>query len=398
MHRSADCANITGMQEDWIEPVLDKIKRLGLERAARAYPDAGGKIVIDGKEMLNFSSNDYLDLSHHPHVVGCSREALEKYGAGATASRLVTGTLPIHEELEMRLARDKGYPAALVFGTGYMANAGAIPVLADRGDLIFADRLVHASMMDACRLSGAKLVRFAHNDPAALESRLLRHADADCRKLIITESVFSMDGDLAPLTDIAALAERHGAMLMVDEAHASGIFGPNGAGLIRENRLENAVTVSMGTLSKALAGFGGFVACSESLRRLLVQSARAFIYTTAPPPAVIGAALGALDILEASPNLGNILQANADYFRSLLHDGGLDTLLCRSQIIPIVIGDNEKAVAVSQKLREEGIIAAAIRPPTVPAGSARLRISITLAHHVDDLERAANTVINIIKH
>jgi 8-amino-7-oxononanoate synthase len=385
------------MREDWIQAILAEAKGRGLERTARVYPEVGGKITINGKEMLNFSSNDYLDLSHHRHVMDRAREALDQYGAGSTASRLVTGTLPIHEELEGRLAREKGYETALVYGSGYMANAGTIPVLAGRDDLIFADKLVHASMIDACKLSGAKLVRFAHNDAGALEKRLEQHADTEGRKLIITESVFSMDGDLAPLTEIAALAEKHGAMFMVDEAHATGTFGPNGAGLVREHGLEESVTVSMGTMSKALAGYGGFVACPSPLRTLLVNSSRAFIYTTAPPPAVIGGALGALDVLEASPNLGNVLQANADYFRSLLHDAGLDTLQSQSQIIPIVIGDNEKAVAASMKLREEGIIAAAIRPPTVPAGSARLRISITLAHYVDDLERAAGQIIQAIK-
>jgi len=385
------------MREDWIQPILNEAQGQGLERTARVYPEAGGKIRIDGKEVLNFSSNDYLDLSRHRHVMDRAREALDRYGVGSTASRLVTGTLPIHEELEARLAREKGYPAALVFGAGYMANAGTIPVLVGRDDLIFADKLVHASMIDACKLSGAKLVRFAHNDAGALEQRLEPFARTDCRKLIITESVFSMDGDIAPMKEIAALGEKHDAMVMVDEAHASGTFGPNGAGLIREFGLEKTVTVSMGTLSKALAGFGGFVACSGNLRKLLVNSARAFIYTTAPPPAVIGAALGALDVLDASPNLGNILQANADYFRSMLHDAGLDTLQSQSQIIPIVIGENEKAIAVSQRLREEGIIAAAIRPPTVPAGSARLRISITLAHHVDDLERAAHAIIKAVR-
>jgi 8-amino-7-oxononanoate synthase len=385
------------MSEEWIQEQLDEAKHQGLERRALAYPSVGGVIKIDGKDVLNFSSNDYLDLGRHPHVMDRAREALDQYGIGSTASRLVTGTLPIHEELEERLAKEKGYDSTLVFGSGYMTNAGTIPVLAGRDDLIFADKLVHASMIDACKLSGAKLVRFAHNDPDALKQRLEQHADHSGRKLIITESVFSMDGDIAPLEALAELAEKSGAMLMVDEAHSSGTFGPNGAGLIRELGLENSVTVSMGTLSKAFAGYGGFVACSEKLRKLLVHSARAFIYTTAPPPAVIGAALGALDVLEASPRLGNILQANADYFRSLLHVGGLDTLQSQSQIIPVLIGDNEKAVAVSRQLREEGIIAVAIRPPTVPAGSARLRLSITLAHLVDDLERAAKTIIEAVE-
>jgi 8-amino-7-oxononanoate synthase len=385
------------MREDWIQPILDEAKHQGLERAARVYPEAGGKIKMDGKEVLNFSSNDYLDLARHRHVVDCARAALDQYGVGSTASRLVTGTLPIHEELEARLAQEKGYESALVFGSGYLANAGTIPVLAGRDDVIFADKLVHASMIDACKLSGAKLVRFAHNDIQALENRLEQFPDIGNRRLVITESVFSMDGDIAPLSEIAALSEKHGAMLMVDEAHSSGTFGPHGAGLIREHGLEKSITVSMGTLSKAFAGYGGFVACSENLRKLLVNSARAFIYTTAPPPAVIGAALGIMDVLAASPNLGHVLQANAAYFRSLLHDAGLDTMQSQSQIIPILIGDNAKAVAISQRLRGQGIIASAIRPPTVPAGTARLRLSITLAHHVDDLERAAELIIQAVK-
>ncbi|MDF7806554.1 8-amino-7-oxononanoate synthase [Pontiellaceae bacterium B12219] len=384
------------MNENWIKQQLDEAKAQGLVRAARVYPEAGGIIKIDGKEVLNFSSNDYLDLGRHPHVVDCAREALDRYGIGSTASRLVTGTLPIHDELEARIAKEKGYEAALIFGSGYMTNAGTIPILAGRDDLIFADKLVHASMIDACRLSAAKLVRWAHNDFQALEKRLVQYGSSKVRKLIITESVFSMDGDIAPLKEIAALAETHDAMLMIDEAHSTGTFGPNGAGLIRELGLENAVTVSMGTMSKAMAGYGGYVACSSNLRKLLVNSSRAFIYTTAPPPAIIGGALGALDVLEASPRLGNILQANTDYFRSLLHEGGLDTLQSQSQIVPIVIGDNEKALAISRKLREMGIIAAAIRPPTVPAGSARLRLSVTLAHHVDHLERAAKEIIKAV--
>ncbi|MDH3346365.1 MAG: 8-amino-7-oxononanoate synthase [Kiritimatiellaceae bacterium] len=377
------------MNENWIQPILDTFHDQKLERQAR--------ILSPSKGLLNFSGNDYLDLAHHPHVIDRSREALEQYGVGSTASRLVTGTLPIHEELEARLAKEKGYPAALVFGSGYMANAGTIPVLAGRGDIVLADKFVHASMIDACKLSDAKLVRFAHNDVHALEKRLEQASGSTGRTLIITESVFSMDGDLAPLKEMATLAEKYGAMLMVDEAHASGIFGPHGAGRVRELDIEKQVNVSMGTMSKAFGGYGGFIACSQELRQLLVQSSRAFIYTTAPAPAVIGAALGVMDVLEASPRLGNILRANADYFRSLLHDAGLDTLQSESQIIPIVIGENEKALAVSQKLREEGIIAAAIRPPTVPTGTARLRISISLAHTVDDLDRAAKAIVQAVK-
>lgn len=386
------CMNI-----NWIQPILDGARANGLVREARVYPEAGGKIVLAGREVLNFSSNDYLDLGRHRHVMDCSREALDQYGIGAAASRLVTGTLPIHEELEARLAQEKGYESALVFGSGYLTNAGVIPVLVGRDDFVFADKWVHASMIDACKLSGAKLVRFAHNDVAALERRLEQFPAEGCRRLIVTESVFSMDGDVAPLRELAAVARKHDVMLMVDEAHSSGTFGPSGAGLVREWGLEDSVTVSMGTLSKAFAGYGGFVACSSELRQLLVSSARAFIYTTALPPAVIGAALGVMDVLGASPRLGNILQANAEYLRAALQAGGLDTLNSRSQIIPVLIGDNEKAMKISEALRDEGILLAAIRPPTVPAGTARLRISVTLAHYVDDLDRAAEAIIRTVR-
>ncbi len=377
------------MNENWIRPILETARKQGLDRHAVTPPS--------GKGILNFSTNDYLDLARHPHVIDRSRQALEKYGTGSTGSRLVCGTLPIHEELEERIAQEKGTAAALVFGSGYMANAGTIPALAGRNDVIFADKLVHASMIDACKLSDAKLIRFAHNDFQALENRLQQVPNIGKRKLIITESVFSMDGDLAPLKEIAALSEKHDAMLMVDEAHSSGIFGDHGSGLVRELGLESQVNVSMGTLSKAFGGYGGFIAGSKELQELLIQSSRAFIYTTAPAPAVIGSALGVMDVLKASPNLGNILRANAAYFRELLQAGGLDTLQSESQIIPILIGGNEQAMLVSQKLREQGIIAAAIRPPTVPAGTARLRLSITLAHTVDDMEHAAKQIIQAVK-
>lgn len=385
------------MHDNWIQPILDQATAKGLNRAAVAYPQTGGRIMVEGRELLNFSSNDYLDLAHHPHVVECAQRALIQYGTGATASRLVTGTLPIHEELEARLAASKGCATALLFGSGYTANAGTIPALAGRGDTILADKLVHASMIDACRLSEAKLVRFRHNDPDALEQRLATLADAPGRKLVLIESVYSMDGDLAPLEEIARLTETYGAMLMIDEAHAAGIFGPHGAGRVRELGLERQTTVSMGTLSKAFAGSGGYIAGSEALRNLLVSTSRAFIYTTAPAPATVGAALGALDVLDATPTLGNVLRANADYFRGQLNAAGFDTLQSDSQIIPIVIGDNQQTLTAARRLRDAGILAAAIRPPTVPPGTARLRLSVTLAHTIDDLDRATETLARILR-
>jgi 8-amino-7-oxononanoate synthase len=368
-------------RETWIDGELAARRRQHLLREARVQ--AGG--------ALNFSSNDYLHLAHHPDVIAAAERALREVGAGAGASRLVSGTLALHAELEARLATLKGYPAGLVFGSGYLTNLGVLPALVGRGDAIFADRLAHASLLDAALLSRAALHRFRHNDAGHLEELLKSHAGAG-RKLVVTESVFSMDGDVAPLPDIAAIAERHGALLLVDEAHATGVFGPGGSGLIRAHKLESAVHVSMGTLSKALGGYGGFVACSEKVRTLLVNRARAFIFTTAPPPAVLGAALGALDVLEKNPGMGAELLRRAALFRQQLQTAGLDTLQSASQIMPVFVGDNARALALADRLREQGLLVVAIRPPTVPEGTARLRLSVTLAHSEADLARAAKII------
>ncbi|MFH0880121.1 MAG: 8-amino-7-oxononanoate synthase [Lentisphaerota bacterium] len=379
--------------ETWLEDELKKLKAEHLLRSLRTYPAAGGRMVLDGKPCLNFSSNDYLDLARHPAVAAFSKNALDQYGAGAAASRLVSGSLPLHDELETQLAAFKGYPSALVFGSGFLANTGNIPALAGRADAVFADRLAHASLIDAIKLSGAGLERFRHNDPEHLKE-LLAKAPPHARKLIVTESVFSMDGDLAPLPDLAGLAASHGAMFMVDEAHATGVYGPGGRGLVSEHELQGAVNLSMGTLSKALGGYGGFVACSEPMREWLVNKARTFIYSTALPPSVLGAALGALTVLQENPALGKELLRRADLFRDWLKDAGLNTLQSASQIIPILVGENDKALRMAERLRQQGLIAVAIRPPTVPKGTARLRLSITLAHSEADLKRAAEIIIS----
>ncbi len=377
--------------EKWIDEELTRLGQKSLERRLTAYGEAGGKISIDGRIFLNFSSNDYLGLSGHPEVVWASRRHLESYGCGATASRLVSGTLHPHVELEEKLAAIKGYEAALVFGSGFLANVGIIASLAGRNDHIFADKLVHASIIDGISLSRANLKRFRHNDPDHLES-LLRGCPASGRRLIVTESVFSMDGDIAPLAEIASLSNRYGAMTLVDEAHATGVFGPRGRGLIRECGLEGAINLSMGTLSKALGGYGGFVACSRRMRDLLVNRARAFIYTTALPPSVIGSALGALGVVEKAGDLGAELLGRATVFRKRLRDRGLDVLGSQSQIVPVLIGDNVAALAAAQRLKTRGILAVAIRPPTVPEGTARLRLSLTLDHTDHDLEWAAEEI------
>ena len=355
-----------------------------------------GVIMHADKRILNFSGNDYLNLSKHPHVIERARTALETYGSGATASRLVSGTLSLHEELEDRLALHKNYPHALLYGSGYLTSLGTIPHIVDRHALIFADRLIHACILDGVRLSGAKLLRFKHNDSADLQELLERHAGKTQRKLILVESVYSMDGDLAPLREIAQLATDHEAMLMVDEAHAVGLYGPNGEGRVRELGLTSSVMLSMGTLSKALAGYGGYVCCSEQMRSYLVQHSRSFIYTTAPPPAQVGAALGALDVLEQTPNMGSTLLERAGRFRAALQENGLNTLQSESQIIPLVVGKNEKVMRIAHSLREQDILVGAIRPPTVPEDTARLRVSLSLAHSDADIDRAIELITQAV--
>ncbi len=383
-------------RENWIADELQALRREGLERQIREAPEAGGKIRIGERWCLNFSSNDYLGLARKREVLAAAEAALRRWGAGSGASRLVSGSLPCHAELEQRLASHKGYPAALLFGSGFLANLGIIPALAGRHDWVAVDRLAHASIMDAALLSRAVLHRFPHNQAAGLEA-LLRKKPPDARCLVVTESVFSMDGDLAPLRDLAEVARRHGAMLMVDEAHATGIFGPGGAGLVRDGRLEGDVALSMGTLSKALGSYGGFVACSEAMRQLLVNRARSLMFSTSLPPAVVGAALGALACLETHPGLGKTLLERSARFRERLQAAGFQVGASASQIIPLIVGANEKAMLFARRLREQGILAAAIRPPAVPPGTARLRLSVTLDHSADDLAGAAEILARVAR-
>ena len=386
---------VNSKPEEWIDTELAKQRAAHLERSIHVYDGVGGAFTAQGRRWLNFGSNDYLDFARHPRLKKASVLAVEQYGTGATSSRLITGTLPPHDALERRIARHKGYPAAVVFGSGYMTNAGVISALIGRNDHAFADRLIHASVIDAERLSGAKLHRFAHNDPESLAQTLQRAPSG--HRLILTESVFSMDGDQAPLEAIAALAESHEALLMVDEAHAGGVFGPHGAGLVSALNLQTKVTASMGTLSKALGGYGGYTACSERMRQWLINRSRAFIYTTALPPAVMAAALESLRILEETPGLGKTLLARAQRFRERLQDAGLDTLRSSSQIVPVLVRDNAHTLRLAERLKSKGILVGALRPPTVPPDRARLRFSITLAHSDEDLDRAFAAVIDAFK-
>ncbi|HSH13605.1 MAG TPA: 8-amino-7-oxononanoate synthase [Desulfurivibrionaceae bacterium] len=355
-----------------------------------------GRVVLAGSDdrpLLDFSSNDYLALSQHPELIKASCAALERYGAGVGAARLMSGDLALFHQLEREVADFKGCAAALLFGSGYMANVGLIPALVGRGDVVFTDRLNHASIYDGCRLAGARLLRFRHNDPEHLES-LLKKERGSGRGLVVIESLYSMDGDIAPLADLVELKNRHACLLMVDEAHATGVFGIQGGGLIQEAGLEGEVDVVMGTFGKALGSYGAYVAGSQTLREYLINRARSFIYSTGLPPAVVGASLAAVRLVRDSPELRAGLMDKVAYFKACLSKEGLPGTPGPSQVVPVMVGDGQVALALAEECCRLGLFATAIRPPTVPEGTARVRFSVTLHHQKPELAEAARLLMD----
>jgi 8-amino-7-oxononanoate synthase len=380
------------MKEELKKELAD-IQTSGLYRRLLTIASAPQRdIVIDGKTYLNLSSNNYLGLATHAAVKRAAIEAVEKYGTGGTASRLVAGTLSLHEALEEKLAALKKTAAALVFPSGYQANTGVIGALLSAGDCLIMDRLNHASLWDAAKLCGARVFVYDHRDMNRLE-KVLGRAREYRRKLIVTDSVFSMDGDVAPLGDIVDLAGRYGAQTMIDEAHATGIFGERGAGLAEHCGLEGKIDIIMGTLSKALASQGGFVCGSREMIDYLVNRSRSFIYTTSLAPSCAGAALAALEVVEKEPARRQKLLALGSYLRTRLSAIGFNTLASESQIVPFLMGPVTETVSLSAKLWRDGIFAPAIRPPTVPEGQCRLRFSLTAEHNEADVDRLMASIV-----
>jgi 8-amino-7-oxononanoate synthase len=373
--------------DDQLGADLDRARAEGLYRTLRAVDAAQGPhIVLDGREFLNFSSNDYLGLANDPLLKRAAVEAIAKYGVGAGASRLVCGNLQPYEELERKLAIFKAKEAAIVFGSGYAANVGAIAALVGEGDVVILDKLDHASIIDGARKSGATIRVYPHKNLKKLED-ILGQSDAFRRKLIVTETVFSMDGDLAPLAETVALKEAHGAWLMIDEAHATGLYAKHRRGLAEAAGVEDKVDITLGTLSKALGCAGGFVVGSQTLIDFLRNRARSLIYSTALPPAVCAAAAAAVDFVmsEEGHQRRDQLWRNVSELKSGLSALGIQ-YESRSAIIPIIIGDENAAVETSRHLYDRGIFVPAIRFPTVPKGKARLRVTVTAAHSAGDLD------------
>ena len=338
-----------------------------------------GEICIKGREYFDFSSNDYLGLADHPEIKEASKNAIEEFGASCSASRLLSGDLEIYHRLEEKTAQLKGKEDALVFNSGYQANLGIISCLYKAGDAIFSDKLNHASITDGISLSGARLFRFRHNDMDHLESLLKKAGGKFKERLIITETIFSMDGDRPPLKKMVVLKDKYDCTIMVDEAHATGVFGKNGSGVVAEEKLIDRIDLIMGTFGKALGSFGAYIACSKNTKEYLVNTCRGFIYSTALPPSVIAANLAALKLLVKEPSRRKGLLKNAAFFRSELKRKGFN-VKGESQIVPMIIADIEKLLALSKHLKEKGFWVLPIRPPTVPVRQSRLRFSLCYHH------------------
>jgi glycine C-acetyltransferase/8-amino-7-oxononanoate synthase len=372
-----------------LEERLADLKGRGLYRRMRLVSGPQGpRVVLDGRPVLLLCSNNYLGLADHPRVREAAADAAMRWGVGAGASRLVSGTMTIHRRLEERLAAFKGFESALLFGSGYLANLGVVSALAGPGDVVFSDELNHASIVDGCRLSRAEVFVYDHADMDHLAWGLERAEGRGA--LIVSDSVFSMDGDVAPLQDIVSLAREWDVRVAVDDAHGTGVLGPGGRGAVAEAGLEDEVDVVVGTLGKALGAYGAYVGCDAQLAKLLINTARPFIFSTALPPPVVAGALTALELLQEHPERVEKLAANASTLRTELAREGFDAPAGPAPIVPLVVGESSDAMALCEAAIERGVFAQAIRPPSVPEGTSRLRLAVMASHRRSELVEAAH--------
>src|SRR4051812_7930274 len=378
-----------------IEAVLEDLRDRGLYRRLRMVSGPQGpRVLLDGDPVLLLCSNNYLGLADHPRVREAAADAAMRWGVGSGASRLVSGNMTVHRRLEEQLALFKGTSACVLFGSGYLANTGVIGTLAHEGDVVFSDELNHASIVDGCRLARAETFVYDHCDMEHLEWGLREAGGRGA--LIVSDGLFSMDGDVAPLEEIVELAQRYDSRVMVDDAHGMGTIGPGGRGSVADAGLEDEVDVVVGTLGKSLGSYGAYVCCDKPMAKWLVNSARTLIFSTAlPPPAVAGAA-AALDILVEQPGRVDKLRRNAEAMRDAFGDLGLDCGESETHIMPLVVGAADAAVAASERSLEEGVFAQAIRPPTVPEGTSRLRIAVMASHTRSELRLAARTLAQAV--
>jgi 8-amino-7-oxononanoate synthase len=381
---------VTDLQER-----LDDLRERGLYRRMRLVSGPQGpRVLLDGKPVLLLCSNNYLGLADHPRVREAAAEAAMRYGVGAGASRLVSGNMTVHRRLESELSDFERRQSCVLFGSGYLANAGIISTLAREGDVVLSDSLNHASIIDGCRLAKARTFVYEHCDMDHLEHGLREAAGRAA--LIVTDGVFSMDGDVAPLPEIVELARRYDARVMVDEAHGTGALGPGGRGAVAAAALEDEVDVIVGTLGKSLGSYGAYVCCDSEMAEYLVNSARTLIYSTALPPPAVAGALAALDLLRTAPQRVDKLQRNARVLRDALRDEGLQTGDSETQIVPLIVGDAAATVAACERALKKGVFAQAIRPPTVPDGTSRLRLAVMASHTGAELKQAAKALASVV--
>ena len=381
----------------FIDEQLAEMRDKGLFRTLQPLESPQGpRIRIGGQELINLSSNDYLGLANDLSIRSAAKVAVDEFGAGAGAVRTIAGTMLLHEALEREIAAWKGAEATLVFQSGFAANLGVIPTLVGREDVIFSDELNHASIIDGCRLSRATIKRFDHADPSSLRDRL-KESVGTGRRLVVTDAVFSMDGDIAPLPDIVEVAEEFGAIVMVDDAHASGVLGRGGRGSVDHFDLHGRVHVQMGTLSKAVGAMGGYIAGTQALRDYLIQFGRPFLFSTAHPPAVVAACRAAIQVLDREPERVDRLWANARYVKKMLSDLGLDLGRSESPITPVIVGTAERAHRLSDRLRELGVFVQSVAFPTVPQDRARIRVMVSAAHSQADLDEAVGAIAKVTR-
>jgi 8-amino-7-oxononanoate synthase len=379
-----------------IASVLDDLRERGLHRRLRMVSGPqGARVLLDGKPVLLLCSNNYLGLADHPRVREAAADAAMRWGAGAGASRLISGNMTCHRRLEDQLAKFKGYQTALLFGSGYLANSGIVSALAGEGEVVFSDELNHASIVDGCRLARAETFVYDHCDIDHLEWGIQQAGGRGA--LIVTDSVFSMDGDIAPLEEIVELGERYDARVMVDEAHGTGCLGPGGRGAVADAGLEGEIDILVGTLGKALGSYGAYVCCDRELADYLVNRARTLIFSTALPPPAVAGAMAALELLIEQPERVDKLQRNAQALREALAGHGIEAGDSETQIVPLVVGDAGAAMDACERALERGVFAQAIRPPTVPEGTSRLRLAVMAVHTEAELRRAAGVLASALR-
>lgn len=387
------------MKEEEIRKILKDIEERGLLRTFRVRSSVReGRGIVDGREVWILCSNDYLSLSSHPEVISGVIDATLKYGAGSGASRLISGTTEIHREAEEKIAEFKGTEASLLFNSGYHANIGILQSLAEKDDIIFSDELNHASIIDACRLTKAEVKIFKHCDVNHLEELLKKSSGKKCKKIIVTESLFSMDGDISPLKEIVSLGKKFNAFIVVDEAHAGGVFGEKGGGLCEEMGVAEDVDVQMGTCGKAMGLFGAYAAGKKEIISLLINRARSFIFTTALPPGICGGIIKAIEVIKKEGWRREKLLQRAGLVRKLLRENNFNCLNSSSQIIPVIIGDAKMTMDISRELLFRGFFVQGIRPPAVPEGTSRLRISLNCDIREEVIYEFTNALIEILNY